>query len=723
MKRTAAVILLLAFIFSLAACGEPSVGGTAPPLGTPPDGGPSEVEGEYRLTLTETPLPEGMLYATAQCRAGDITYYGGLDDSGPVLAAMDAGGGTRRVPLPEDCEFIHALCETEDGAAALIGGYPSGYLDAKGEQVFNEYPEGRLSLLLLDTGCGIIDAMPLENAYPEQIFRQMLPRGEDFVLLDQFCLVLVGADGVEKGRVSAGNDSFTAMGEYDGEVLVARVSMRGGASALCALDENGFSLTEKVALETTMAMGLGVDADGAVLVNDMFTSSVSRVDMESGEKEPLLKWHDDLNAAELNGADCVEALPDGGWRFFERYNDAIYGAEMKFFEGVFKEIVIATDTGGAPLTTLIAEFNAQGGEYKVRAVEYGAYDSGGNQERPFDLLRTEIVTGHGPDMFAFAWQNSFTDAAGSGVFEDLLPFIDADPELSRGSFVPGLFNALTADGVMRWLPYDFSVTTFTAPASVVGERDRVTMEEMDAIVAELGGGAHVFPGWMTKGNLLAWMSRFALAQFVDWDAGTCSFDSPDFVALLEKCNEQPSDPEPGGGDLGVPDDGLGVLTFTQIQGVINLCFFREGFGGDYSFTGFPNSVGNGSVYSMNLRFAMASASENKEGVWEFLRFCLLNGDYEDVGVGIPFAADEIDKQIALYMEGIDWYGREVKLNQTDVDKFHTLLDNTAMIEGIDQTLLDIISEEAAAYFSGDRTAEDCAARIQSKASIYVSERT
>ena len=39
----------------------------------------------------------------------------------------------------------------------------------------------------------------------------------------------------------------------------------------------------------------------------------------------------------------------------------------------------------------------------------------------------------------------------------------------------------------------------------------------------------------------------------------------------------------------------------------------------------------------------------------------------------------------------------------------------------DQSIIDIVKEEAAAYFAGQKSAEDVAKLVQSKANIYINE--
>ena len=64
------------------------------------------------------------------------------------------------------------------------------------------------------------------------------------------------------------------------------------------------------------------------------------------------------------------------------------------------------------------------------------------------------------------------------------------------------------------------------------------------------------------------------------------------------------------------------------------------------------------------------------------------------------------------------------MTQEEADEYMDIIANTtATVANADEQLMAIISEEAEAFFNGQRTAEDAAAMIQSRASIYVSEQS
>ena len=373
------------------------------------------------------------------------------------------------------------------------------------------------------------------------------------------------------------------------------------------------------------------------------------------------------------------------------------------------ELIAATDVALSELNKIVSNFNAQSEDYYVRLVEYSGSD------KSMDLLRTEIISGNAPDIYAFYFDSSLSEVEPEITFEDLLPCLDSDPEYGRETIVSGLFNALSASGHMYWMPYDYYITTFIAHESVVGDKAKITMKELDNIAAAQGPEVHVFPPWMSKETLLWHATSFSIGRFVDEQTGMCSFNSPDFIKLLEKCNLQP--------EISSPDnDSISVLTDKTFQSIEMLSALETKYGSHFRFVGFPDEETNGSIFNMNLRLAVSGQSLHKDGAWEFAR-SILSADNQANAAFLPSTQAEFNKRITQAVNGnyISPYLGPVKIEQVDVDKLSALINGTRVLSGNNAVLRQIIHEECQSYFNGDRSAEKTAEIIQSRASQYISE--
>lgn len=666
----------------------------------------------YRLEKTSYALPESMSISTAQCVVGDRIYLGGIGKSS-MLGYINADGSEGKLfALPDDYEFVYAICEVKGNIAVLCGDYPYSYLDAGGKLVQNLDPNGKLALLLFSPDGELLDETPLTNKYTDidMNFKLMLFKDECFVLMSQSYLIKISADGEELGRIPQGEGvPFSSMCLINGNIILSRGDIASLKSQICSLDLGSFTLNAKAKLNESVIIGIGVSADGKLLVNDAFGGggSVSYFDISRGETERVFSW-DDLGIAHQS-IKLITGLKNG-FLYYEPYQDAVYMAEFVKDEDKRTELILATDTIRPELSELVEGFNSKNKDYKIKIVEYG----NGN-DKTIDLLYTELITGNAPDIFAF-YNYTFENAESSGAFENLLTYLDNDSEYSRESIIPSLMDALSRNDKMYWLPYDFSITTFIVQQSVVGERTSITMEEAESFASGLGDDISVFPSWVSKSNLLGWMISFAATRFIDEASGTCYFNNPDFIALLEKCNAQPGD------ETTVPSEGKSLLYREYLQSFAVYKGLQMGYSENYRFVGFPTDEGNGSTFDLNLRLGISSQSKLKDGAWTFVRSTMSNENQQNTGF-FPVIQSVMDSQIELGLKGelVDIDFGKIKLYQSDVDKLNALIKGTTELSGRNETIYAIIREEAAAYFAGDKTVEECASLIQNRASIYLAE--
>lgn len=374
------------------------------------------------------------------------------------------------------------------------------------------------------------------------------------------------------------------------------------------------------------------------------------------------------------------------------------------------EIVLSCREADERFNSMVTAFNKTSSEYKVVFKDFGDETA----------LAAAVVSGSGPDIFV-GYLNP-PNEFGDFTFVDLLPLIEADAEYGGDFFFESLYSALTAEGHLYWLPTGFRVITFYAPESVVGDPGRLTMTQAREKADLLEDDVYIFPGWMDRENLLSYMLDFFVSRYVDMSAGTCSFDSPDFTALLESCNDQ-IDHIVEGQYNEEAMSRRSLLERYWARGVWNLEGLNLSAENDYSFVGFPNEGSNGSTFELGTLLAISAASDNKEGAWEFLRFVLSDemqmGEYQF----LPVSRRVVEKQIELGLAGelqTESF-KTVQITQKDADKLLRLIDETEYLSGRDDVIKNIIRDEAAAFFDGAKSAEETARVIQSRVSIYVAE--
>ena len=82
--------------------------------------------------------------------------------------------------------------------------------------------------------------------------------------------------------------------------------------------------------------------------------------------------------------------------------------------------------------------------------------------------------------------------ASAGILEDLYPYIDADPELSRQDFFPNIMTALELDGHLYLAVPDFMLETVVGSAAVVGTEAGLSYDEYYQCLASMPEGCRGF---------------------------------------------------------------------------------------------------------------------------------------------------------------------------------------------------------------------------------------
>ena len=385
--------------------------------------------------------------------------------------------------------------------------------------------------------------------------------------------------------------------------------------------------------------------------------------------------------------------------------------------------------------------------YAARARNYwGQWETEEDYNAGVTRLNTDIVSGKIPDMLLLDSSMPVDSYINKGLFEDLKPYIEKDSELDMDNFMPNIIEMCSKDGKMYILMPSFSIQTLVAKTSEVGaERGWTVQEAMDLWDSKPEGTE--FLNGMTKENMLRESLNYASSQFIDWESGKCNFNSEDFVKMLEFSNRFPEEID----DDYYTDDywenydsqwrtGKVIASQSYIGDFRNYNNVKKSlFGEEVTMIGFPSSDGDGSVVMPGLQLTMSSKSANKDGVWEFLRTFLTDEYQSDIyGFKIsikhmekmaqeatkkPYYEDENGNKVeyddTTYIDGVEIVIDP--MTQQEADEFLEQIYTFRQMYRFDEALNEIIEEEAAAYFSGQKSAKDVAGVIQSRVQIYVNE--
>ena len=682
MKRQIALILS-ALLCILSACG--GMGTDAPELDLPEadviESEPVAALGEYSLTVTQTELPGGLASLASACAAENGVYLAGAGADGAPMLGIWADG------VYEPLDLSDGITEIE----SVFFGDALSVLARAGDaiQILHYEDSGVLTTELN----GDLSALGRDLYYAEF--------GGMAYVMDSNTIAEVKNGQLTRGmEAEAAYLLFTAMQAAQDGLYIVQFSGLDLTTQLLKLNAETFAL-EPADVGGVGIYGLGTTADGDVLVS---CTSDAREFVKTADEAELFDWSEPGIVSP--GYTNLYELGDGSWLLFYRGQTSLELLEEKLLPPK-TTLTLLTDYPRAELYTIVNDFNRTSEGYRVEVQLLG--DGGLTAE----LLRTQLIAGEGPDIFAFYDRSSLADL-GANSFEDLLIYLDADAEYGRDTLAPELLGAMCAQDKLDWLPYSFGISTFTAPSAYLSEPGFSFGEAKQAAAK---AGLPLFPGWMTRDILWGWLSDFAVGQYMDLEAGTCSFDNEDYISLLEECAAAAAE---FGSDSAALYNSL--LQFELLQNLIRVSTISDNYGGAYAFVGVPNETTNGSMFSPDLCFAISSTSGNKDAAWQLVRSCLSDEHQQMNLTSFPASASVLDAMIDDAVEnGVHYYEYEYELDEADAAKLRGLISETQTAQDAYPAVLNIMAEDAAQFFAGQITAEQAAAYTQNRVSTWLAE--
>lgn len=414
---------------------------------------------------------------------------------------------------------------------------------------------------------------------------------------------------------------------------------------------------------------------------------------EADEAQRLLCW----SSAELeaNSVMCFAPLAEGRMAalFCQYGSGSPYSGELSLLR------LIPTDQRSDGRTVLvygtihpipstiyqINVFNKTSETHYIALRDYGeGLDWSGDaaaasEETALRRANIELAAGQIPDILDSRLPLHIL--AAKGFLEDLWPYIDSDPELGRAALMSHVLDCASVDGKLYLAPNGFQINTAAACASVVGDRECWTIDEVLSLWELMPEGSTIADAGLSR----EWLQMILIdtSRYVDWGTGECSFDSEEFKSLLELCRrfgtgEDISSCNIGGGTA--LREGRQVFAMATLKGPDDLALYEAMCGGpealwDYegllreydlkssdtaraaqikrdggarlpdgtllyeladgavfgalkgsgyaAYVGYPRSGGVGSTFQLSGELAMSTACQDKEGAWSFIRRQLL----------------------------------------------------------------------------------------------------
>ena len=402
----------------------------------------------------------------------------------------------------------------------------------------------------------------------------------------------------------------------------------------------------------------------------------------------------------------------------------------------------------------IIEFNRGSGEYRIEVQDYSEYNTEEDYSAGLTKLKTEIMSGKVPDIIDLSGL-PLDELASKGILADLYTFIDNDSELSRDDLFQSVLGAIETDGKLYRTASSFAVQTVLGAPSVVGDEPGWTLEEFNAALAKMPEGCTPFNEDTTRDVILRVMLSLEMGELVNWSTGECKFDSESFKSILEFAAQFPETFDYEGYEWTDETDriasGQQMLMTMYLSDFESSRMYAAIFGGDVTYIGYPVSEGVGNMLRIDdSGLAISAKSANQDAAWQFVRQFFTEKYQTENTYSFPTNKAAFDAKLKQAMTPVwrtdengnyvlDENGNKIEesqgtwgwgnitvemyaLTQEEADSIVDVINATTRVYSYDEDIMDIITSEAAAFFAGQKSVDEVAKLVQSKANIKVNER-
>lgn len=566
---------------------------------------------------------------------------------------------------------------------------------------------------------------------------------------------LYGSEGDYRGNVETGDNWINdAVRGRDGRVYIAYYDWNGaeGGYVAAEVDFDGKKLgnSHTIKIDNVNNMSEGLEKD--FLINDR--TRLWEYDAESETAEELLNWVD----CDINGDYVDLVCPAGDDRLLAVIRDWESGdteiaflTKKKASDVVQKEeLVLGTLYLDQEVRSTVVAFNKSSEKYRITIREYYDRNSDMDYETAVTNMNNELTSGKGPDIVALDSNIDVGALAEKGILTDLNAFLDNSSNLSRDTFVESVLRGYTYGDILVGIPKNFSISAVAGRTSQVGEEMGWSVQDVMDYAAQYPD-AELFE-YASRGEMMQMLMTFNQDAFIDWEKGTCNFDSEEFRQMLEFVAGFPEEYDWDGERVSTPTKlatGRLLLYSDSISQCQDIQVAEALFNEPVTYIGYPTTDGSvGCVMNCNGGYCIIDKSDHKDGAWEFIEF-YLNRDSRMFSWGLPSMKAKLEEEIAERskveyvtdengeimkdedgnpiirgMGGFGWDDWEYTYHpctEEEIATLRELIDAARPMPTTNSQVLTIIAEEAEAFYKGQKSLDEVVNTIQSRVSMYVGE--
>ena len=707
---------------------------------------------------------------------GNLLVSGYTEDDGQKLYLYNVESGTAseaELEYPKTLDknvnyYITTSFVNDENQPVFI--YHASSYDEKNEE--EPYQDLGYTMEIYDSDFHLLETKDLKDIFDENTYFNQLIQDKD----GNFYVAVQLNDYVKQDfsmKIYIYDKDFNKKGEINDDIQYVQQMFlnKEGKIVLNYQNSNyencfGFLNTETNTLEEIKIDGMpqwfntsfAGKKDYDLFVGD--STAAYGINLEAGTCEEVINWVNSDFMGDSVGQ--VIQLEDGRFILVDMHytsNSAsselwiLHERDPKEFDNV-QLISLATLWMPSELGRAVNSFNRTHTDYRIGVMNYDQYNTEDDYEAGLKQFENDMTSGIMADIICMSYM-PYERYANKGL---LMDFSDYISQLNPDDYFMNFFDSLRYGGKLYRIGFSYNVSTLEAKTANVSGKSGLSLQEFSDLITNLPDGMNAFSE-MTKDSALSELGTTFLNNFIDINTGACTFNSPEFVKLLELCNSYPTDEDDSRQDW-TDEEWEKYWAEENYQYINDKTLFRGSYvnelksylqeratyfgDADVTLVGYPTGTegSNGGRFMPEYTICGSANSAFKDQIWDFCQQMLSEDAQENLDWTLPVHKKAFDKMASEALKPdtyTDEDGNEVEIpytvyrgneeieiplpTQADIDSIKSYIENVKETIYYNEQIYNIVSEEAQKYFSGDQTSQAAADMIQSRASIYLSEQT
>lgn len=401
-------------------------------------------------------------------------------------------------------------------------------------------------------------------------------------------------------------------------------------------------------------------------------------------------------------------------------------------------LVLATFSNNSEIAKQVEEFNEKNPDCQIQICEYTRSDQ--LSDDGIAKLKREIASGKGPDLIDFGHSYVKSDMKGDYTI-DIMPYLEKQ---GTDQYFLNIMKAFSIDDETNIVPISFRIDSYVGRREMLQGLEHWNMNEMIQCYEGQKDDVMFYPGEM-KIEILGTMISGGVDYYIDWQNGTCRFDSDEFKQMLQFCNTFPNTLELGEDEnvLELFQKGKSLLYPARITSVYHVAQMETIFDEDIVYIGFPvDGISGTMIHAQGPMLAISKNSKNPDKAWEFISQCIDLESQKEIKNGFPinkqafqmlldqakteeYTTDSLGNIELVTKSEVMFEGSDAipiyAISNEQADRILQMVETAEISSSDDRTIQNILYEESQAYFEGAKSLDEVTDTIQSRVSIYLSE--